>query len=981
MAMNSSGRGRLFGLLLGGVALSVFAVGATSAKTGKPTQAARSAATVATAKPSQPWPQTASDVPADKRVRFGTLPNGMRYAIMHNATPPGQASLMLRIDAGSLMEKDNQLGLAHFMEHMAFNGTTHIPKNELILTLERLGLAFGADLNAATSFDQTFYQLQLPHSDDKTVDTGLFVLREQVSEAVMDQADIDGERGVIAGEERLRNSPGLRVSRKQITVIAKGQRVADRFPIGNLEIINTATRDRFVDFYNSYYRPSRATMVAVGDFDVDTMEAKIRKQFADWQPKAPDGPDPDLGKVAAHSGEVSIVVEPGAPSSISLTWNRAPDLDPDTRAKRRSDLIESLGLNVLKRRLLELSRTDDAPIVAGNADDSNLMRSVRTAAVSAQFVPGKWQRAVETINREQRRLSEFGVTPDELTREITALRTSYDNAVKTVGTRNTPSLSNALIQSVNERQVFSSPETDRQIFEETVKGLTPAQVNLALKPLFVGMPVTLVSTPKPIDGGEKAIAAAVASARAVAVTPPVSPEKMPWPYTNFGAQGTVVAKREVPDLGATVVTFSNGTTLTFKHTDFDKDSVSINVLTGAGERAFSPDKIDPRFVLITGLQSGGLGKMTLDQMNRSLNGKVVGVGLAALGDRFLLSGGTRNEDLQVEMQLMTAYLTDPAYRSTSFEQTKVVYPASYESQMALPAGAFNIHARGLLANGDKRTAVLSPDELNAISMDTYRPQLRDLLSKGPIQVTIVGDLTLDEAIRVTANTFGALPPRPPIDAPAPGSDIRVFPPGTPEPLKFTHKGLAEQGMGYIAWPTTDVTRDLKEARRIELMVAVLKLRVLDEIRERLALAYSPRVGASYSESYKGYGTLAVAAETAPDKLPAFFKAMDDIVRKLRDEPVSDDELKRAREPLVAASLRSRSTNYWWLSQLTELVDRPWYEPQTLTGVDELQSMTAADIQALARKYLRPDVAWKAEIVPEIAAAGTSGPAASAAASK
>lgn len=979
MRVTLGGRVRLMGLLLGGVAIAGIAGAATNARTKAfPARTAKATATVTS---SQPWPQTFSDLPTDQRVRFGTLPNGMRYAIMHNATPPGQASLMLRIDAGSLMEKDNQLGLAHFMEHMAFNGTTHIPKNELILTLERLGLAFGADLNAATSFDQTFYQLQLPRSDDKTIDTGLFVLREQVSEATMDPKDIDDERGVIAGEERLRNSPGLRVSRKQLAIIAKGQKVVDRFPIGDLSIINSATRDRFVDFYNSYYRPSRATVVAVGDFDVDAMEAKIRKQFSDWQPKGAEGPNPDLGKVAAHDGETSITVEPGAPSAISLLWPRSPDLSPDSRAKRRQDVIRTLGLNVLNRRLLELSRTDNAPILGGTTGDDTLLRSVRTSMVSVQFIPGKWQGALEALDREQRRLAEFGVTEAELTREINSLRTRYTNAVKTEPTQNTPSISGSLIQSVNDRLVFTSAATDLAIFEEAIKGLTPAQVNAAIKPLFAGTPITMVTSPTAIEGGETAVAAALKTARAVAVTPPVAPTKMPWPYTDFGTPGTVVAKRELAELGATIVTFQNGVTLTFKHTDFDKDSVMVNVLTGAGEQAFSPDRIDPRFVMINGLQSGGLGKMTLDEMNRSLNGHVVGVGLMTLGDRFLLSGGTRDEDLQLQMQLMTAYLTDPAYRPTAFEQSKAAYPTAYDNQLTLPGGAFSVYARPLLAGGDKRAAVLSPSELGAMSMDAVRPQLKDLLSKGPIEVTMVGDISLDDAIRATASTFGALAPRPPVDAPAPGADSRSFPQPTPEPLKFMHKGLAEQGLGYIAWPTTDVTRDLKEARRIELMVAVLKLRVLDEIRERLALAYSPQVGASYSETYKGYGTLGVTAQTAPDKLPAFFKAMDDIVRKLRDEPVSEDELKRAREPLVAASLRSRNSNYWWMGQLTPLVDRPWYAPQALTGVTELESMTPADIQALARKYLRPDLAWKAEVLPQSMAAGTPAAATPAVSSK
>ena len=915
--------------------------------------------------PSQPWPQIASDVPADPDVRTGTLPNGMRYAIMHNATPPGQASLRLRIDAGSLMEKDDQLGLAHFMEHMAFNGTTHIPKNELINILERLGLAFGADLNAATSFDQTFYQLDLPRTNDETVDTALHVMREQVSEATMDPSDIDGERGVIAGEERLRNSPELRVSQKQINILAKGQKVASRFPIGDLKIINAAPRERFVDFYDSYYRPSRATFVAVGDFDVSVMEAKIRKGFSDWQPKAADGPDPDLGTVAAHRPETHVTVETGVSSGISLAWTRAPDLRPDTVAKRRQDLIEYLGLAVLNRRLSELSHTDTAPFLNATAGDATLMRSVGIATISAQFVQGKWEPALEAIDQEERRLVQYGVSDAELQREVTAYRTALENAVKSAPTRTTRGLAGSLVSAVNERQVFTSAQTDLALFEATVKGLTAAQVNEAIKPVFSGGgPLTMVVSPVEIEGGEKAVSAALLRSHAVAVAAPAAAAKLPWPYTDFGKPGTVTDRRELPGLGATIVTFANGVVLTVKPTSFNRNSVAINLLTGTGEQNFSPDTLDPRATTIGGLQAGGLGKMTIDQMSRSLNGHVVGAGLATLGDRFLLGGSTRREDLQLQMQVMAAYLTDPAYRGQAFEQTKANYPAMYRATLALPSGAFGVQAKPLLAGGDKRTAVVPPETLSTWSMDAVRPGLKALLSVGPIHITMVGDTTVDEAIKVTASTFGALPPRPPAPAPVAGASQRRFPDATLTPLHFSHKGLPEQGLGFVAWPTTDVVQDLGEARRIEVLAAVLKLRVLDEIREKQALAYAPQVSASYSDTYKGYGTISVQAETAPEKLPAFFSSMDAIARSLRDTPIDADELKRAREPLVESARRGQNTNNWWLNQLTYIVDRPYYIPQTLTVVPQFEAITPADIQMLAQKYLRPETAWKAEVTPE-----------------
>lgn len=917
---------------------------------------------------SQPWAHVSSDVPADPDLRTGTLPNGMRYALLRNATPPGQASLRLRIDAGSLMEQDDQRGLAHFMEHMAFNGTTNIPKTELIRILERLGLAFGADLNAATGFDQTYYQLELPRTNDETVDTALRVLRDQVSAATMADGDITAERGVIAGEERQRNSPAQRVWRKQLGILARGQKVATRFPIGDMTVIATAPRERFVDFYHRYYRPSRATLIAIGDFDVAAIETKIRTVFAGWQPSAPDGPEPDLGAVAARGPETHVIVEPGVSSGISLAWIRPPDLRPDTVARRRQDLIDGLGMAVLNRRLSERSRADDAPFLSASASNSTLLRSLGITSVAAQFVQGKWQPALAAIEQEQRRIVQYGVSDAEIAREMTAWRTALQNAAKGATTRTTRGLAGAILAAVNSRDVFTTPQTDLALFEAAMKGLTAKEVSAALKPVFSGNgPLTMVTSPVPIEGGEAAVAAALQRSRLIAVAAPAATEKRAWPYTDFGKAGLVESRREIAALGVTIVTFANGVTLTVKPTSFSRNSILINVLTGIGEQNFSPDALDPRASMIGGLQSGGLGKMTVDEMSRSLNGHVVGARFSTLGNRFLLSGSTRQADLQLQLQLMAAYLTDPAFRSQAFEQMKANYPAMYQASLARPSGAFSVQARELLAGGDRRAAFVPPDIMAGWSMDAVRPALKALLARGPIRITMVGDTTVDEAIAVTARTFGALPPRPTAGPPAPGAGERRFPAPSSAPLRFTHKGLAEQALGYIAWPATDVIDDRGEARRIEVLAAVLELRVLDEIRERQALAYAPGVAASYSDTYKGYGTIAVQAETAPEKLPAFFAAIDAIAAELGDTPITEDELKRARAPLIEASRRGRNTNGWWLNQLTHIVDRPQYIAQTLTAIAQFEAVTPADIRALARRYLRPEAAWKAEVMPDVAA--------------
>jgi zinc protease len=927
--------------------------------------AAAPAAAQAPVAPSDPWPQATSDVPADPAVRFGVLDNGMRYAVMHATRPPGQAALRLRIDAGSLMENDDQLGLAHFMEHMAFNGTTGIPETELVAILERLGLAFGADTNAFTSFDQTAYVLQLPRSSDETVDTALHILRQQVSEALMDPEDIDAERGVIQGEERLRNTPQFRASREQLEFLAPGQKITRRMPIGDLEIIRTAPRERFVEFYRSYYRPERATLIAVGDFDVDAMERKIRDAFADWRGVGPAGPEPELGEVLPRTPATRLIVGTGLPHSVSLAWSSEPDLDPDTVAERRENLIRALGFAVLNRRLGELSRADDPPIVTGSVTADNLLDSIHITTVSATFLPGDWDRALQTVDQERRRLVEYGVSPAELQREIDTWRTALENRVESAATRQTTDLANGLLGAVNGDTVFTAPGTDLELFEAAVAGLTAEAVNAAIRAAFEGDgPLTLMTAPEPVEGGEARIAAVLEASMRTPVAAPTPLVKMDWPYTDFGPVGAVAERHEIPELGATVVRFANGVELTVKSTDFEEEAIQVMVATGLGERAFSPDREDPRQSMIGTLRAGGLGQMTSDEISYALTGRSVGAGLSTAEDRFVMNGGTRPEDLQLQMQLMAAYFTDPAFRSGPFDRMKANYPAALALSRATPAGVFGMEGGPLLAGGDRRKAPPPPELVEAWTIEPYRDELRRLLSEGPVRITMVGDVTVDQAIAATAATFGALPPRGPAGAPAPGAGERRFPDPTAEPVRLHHEGLPEQGLGVVAWPTTDVIGDRTEARQIAVLSEVVKLRALAEIRERQALAYSPGVGSTFSDTYPDYGYLSVQAATTPGNLPAFFETVDAIAADLRENLISDDELTRARAPMIESTRRSMNANYWWLSQLADVAIKPEAVQETLDTIPDLESVTPGRIRELARRYLRPETAWRATVTPK-----------------
>jgi zinc protease len=906
-----------------------------------------------------------SDLPADERVRFGTLANGMRYAIVVNATPAGEASLRLRIGAGSLEERDDQRGLAHFLEHMVLNGTRHVPEGEFVRRLEREGLKFGPDTNASTSFDQTVYMLDLARSNPEKLETALFLLREVAGEATLETSAIDRERGIILSEERSRAGPQYRILIDELGYLFRGDLLPDRLPIGTTESVRTVPRERLADFYDRYYRPERAMLIAVGDFDADLVEARIRALFGDWKGRGPAGPDaPPPGKVA-RGPESRVIVEPGSPNRVSLAWVTAPDLGPDNRAARRRNLVDRIALTILNRRLERLATTPAPPFVGASASLSQQADRARVVQVSAIAQTGRWREALAAIEQESRRAAQRGFAPAELDREIAGIRVRLQAAVAGASTRSTPAIAQALVSAANERDVFTSPATDLASFEAAAKDLTAHEVSAAAARLFVGGgPLLYLSSPVPVEGGEAALTAAYAESKTRPVGAALVQAVKLWPYTRFGAPGAVVERRSLPGLDSTAVRFANGVRLTVKPTAFKKDQVLVSVRFGTGQLGLPRDRADPLWAAMSGgFVAGGLGRLTAEEMKQVLAGTLYGVDAGEDDDSFTLAGATRSEDFERQMQVLAAYLADPGWRPTGFERLRQYSATLHEQMAATPAGVFGRDAGALLRSGDLRWATPGREEMAATNVANARRLLAPALARGVIEVIVVGDVTVEEAIRRTAATFGALPRRRPGRIDPAALAVRFPPAGL---VTRTHKGRADQGLASIAWPTADFYSDTRRSRTLNLLGQVLQLRLTDEIREKQGTTYSPSAGHSPSDVFPGYGYLAATIEAPPEKLDGFFSDAFRVARDLRERPVEADELERARRPLVDNLLRQRLGNAWWLSQLAGAAEHPERRETILNAVEQYRAITAADLQKAARNYLDEAKAWRFKAVPEAA---------------
>jgi zinc protease len=886
----------------------------------------------------------------------------MRYQILRNATPPHNASLRMRIDVGSMYERDDQRGIAHFIEHMVLNGTKNVPEGEFVRRLERAGLKFGPDTNATTDFRQTVYMLDLPETDTATVDTALFLLREVAGEASFAPSAIDSERGIVLSEERTRATPQLRTAEDELAYLLKGDVLPTRLPIGLTDIIKTAQRERFTALYDAYYRPERATLIAVGDFDVDAMEAKIRAQFGTWKGRGKAGAELPSAAMAPRGPESHVFIEPGVPTRVSLSWVRAPDLRTDDRAVRIERLTGQLGLQILNRRLERIAASGEAPFIAAAAIRQNQAQRADITQLIGLSQPGKWQSALAAIEQEQRRALQFGYTQAELDREAAELHAALSAAATGAATRPSAALAQAMVDAANEDKLFTSPADDLALFDEAVKGLTAERVTNATRALFAGGgPLVYLTSPTPVEGGEQALLAAYTQSHGAAVAAAAVQQAQAWPYASFGAPGAIAERRDIAPLGVTTVRFANGVRLTVKPTSFRDDEILVTVRAGHGQVDVPAGRPSPAWALNAGAFTlGGLGKISFEDMQQALSSAVYAANFQVAEDAFQLQGKTRPQDFAVQLQVLAAYAADPGFRPTGWDRLRGLSSTIHDQLASTPAGVFNRESGKLLHAGDARWAIPSREEMAASNIADAKGLLAAPLQSGPLEIIVVGDVTVDEAVRQVAGTFGALPPRRPVEAPP--AALRTAFPG-PGLVRLTHNGRADQGLAMIAWPTTDFYADQKQTRTLNLLGQVLQLRLIDEIREKQGTTYSPNAGHSPSETFPGYGFMAAQIEAPPEKLDGFLADAARIAASLRDQPVTADELQRARKPLVEGITRQRASNEWWLSELGNVQTRPEVAASIEHGLEQYDAITPADLQKAAARFLIDGKAWKLEIVP------------------
>jgi zinc protease len=922
---------------------------------------------VSAARAAIPFPHESSDLKMDPTVTFGTLPNGLRYAVRANKEPKERASLRLLVEAGAVHEADDQQGLAHFLEHMAFNGSKHFPPSSLIEFFQRMGMNFGGDTNASTWFTRTLYLLELPDTKPATLTEGLKVFRDYTDGLLLKPEEIEKERGIILSEKRTRDSVGYRTSIAKQKFMLRGTMFAKRDVIGTDDVLKQAGRERFTDFYDAWYRPEAMSVVIVGDIDVPAVVKQLKEAFSSIEPRGPARAQPDLGKLHTFEGINPFYHhEAEAPdTNVSIITITPYQKEPDTAANRLKYLPRSIANQMINRRMSILAKKEGAPFKGGGTGAGESYNFYRQTIMSLTCRADQWADALAVGDQELRRALEHGFQKPELQEVVANYRNSLEQAVKTAPTRRSGAIADEITDTLLEREVWTTAEDDLALYGPALDKITVEDCLAALRNAWSPKHrIVMVSGNAKISGDNQATAAiqsAYEKSRAVAVSPPETLADAKWAYTNFGAPGKVAKRDHIADLDVTLLQFENGVRLNLKKTDFEANRIRMSVRIGNGQLTEPRDKPGLATYLGWTFTEGGLGKHSADDLRRILAGKTVGAGFGAGTDAFGINGSTNREDLLLQLQLVAARITDPGFRPEADRQARKSLEDMYRSFEHTAGGPFTLEVARLIASGDPRFGLPGKDEMLKRNLAEAKAWVMPELGRGAMEVAIVGDIDIDATIAAVAQTLGALPKRDAKPALAEAKVVKF--PTQPFTRDFKIDTEIPKGVVALYWPTTDA-QDVRRGRRLNMLGEVFNDRLRLKVREELGDAYSPGVGSAASDIFPGYGYFQSSVTIDPPRAAQVADIIVSIAADIAEKGITEDQLERAKKPVLTTLRESARTNGYWLgSVLSRAQERPEVLDWCRSRYADNEGITVAELNELAKSYLPASRASRVTVVP------------------
>jgi zinc protease len=859
-------------------------------------------------------------IPFDAAVRTATLPNGLKVFIRHNEQPAKRVSIRLAVKAGSIDEADDQQGLAHLIEHMAFNGSAHFKPGELISAFESIGARLGPHVNAYTSFDETVYMLELPSDKADIVAKGLTAMADFAGGLSLDPAEVDKERGVVIEEWRGGLGAGSRIRDKQFPVLFYRSRYAERLPIGKPEVIRAAPAARLRAFYDTWYRPEQMALVVVGDVDAPRIEQDVRALFGPLTARAPKAPEPDRTVPLHQELLVNVTTDSELTrSNVQVVRKRTRDQDRERIADYRRGLLERLADYMMGERFTELSRRPDAPFLGAGSGSSPLSRTVDAYIFSASVQDGHIPEGVQALGVEANRLRQFGFVDAELDRAKLWMSAFMERAYNERDKTESGSYAQEYLNYFLEKEPSPGIAYEYRLVQQLLPTITAAEVSTFMQRLLGDGSRVLLATAPDKAGvavpSETELRSTLASADQAKVTPWSETTVTRELVENKPAPAAVTARRDVPGVGVTIVRFANGVEAWLKPTDFKNDQVLFDLESPGGLSLAACGDLPEATLATSFVGLSGVGGLKALDLQKILAGKLGSaspyVGLSTHG----ISGGGPPAQLETALQLLYLDFTAPNDDPAAFALLTRQLAASVSNRLQSPQQIFADRLSEVNTSGHCTSKPLTPERVAALDRAKMTAfYTRRFANAADFTLFMAGAFKVDDVLPLVARYVGALPSTGQqtsrvvdlgIHFPAETARVRV---------EKGREPRAQTVMSFFADPPPTPL----DQERVIAATTVLDIALRDALREELGQTYTVGVGLSQPLPQRGAGRIQVQFGAAPENVAAMTDRVLAEIKRLQDNGPSVDLTNRAKESARRTYETSLRENGYWLRRMSTI---------------------------------------------------------------
>lgn len=903
-------------------------------------------------------------LPLDTAIVTGKLANGFTYYIRRNTEPKDRAQLYLAVKVGSILENDDQRGLAHFMEHMSFNGTKNFPKNKLVDYLQKSGIRFGADLNAYTSFDETVYQLPIPTDDPELFNNGLQIMRDWAQDASLDSAEIEKERGVVLEEKRLGKGAGERMQNKYLPILLNNSRYSNRLPIGTEEVLQGFKHETLKQFYNDWYRPDLQALIVVGDVDVKKVEQMIKDKFSDL--KNPEDPRPrtEYTIPLLNKNQFITVTDKEFPYTVAQILIKHPETELKNTNDLRNSTIRTLYNQMIGARFSEMMKQANPPFLQAGSSIGGFLASLDVASTVVYAKPGELEKGLKAALAETERVKLFGFTQTELERTKQSYLTSMEAAFKERDKTSSQNYVEEYVRLFLEGEASPGIAYEYNFAKEVTPGITLSEVNaLAKKYLVDTNRDVLIMAPEkeaatlPSEATVNQWITEAKNEKLTAYVDQVSDKPL---LPARPVAGKVVSENRVEEIGVTELTLSNGVKVVLKPTDFKNDEILFSAFSPGGTSLYPDADFQSASYASAIVTRGGVGEFNSIQLPKLLTGKRVSVSPYISERTEGLNGSAAPKDLETALQLTYLYFTAPRKDPEMFQALIAQQRGVLANRNSDPNSVFADTVSAVLGNYNIRRTGPSLDKLEQVNLDRafqiYKERFADA---GDFTFTFVGSFKINEIKPLLEQYLGALPSKTSSEE---AKDLGIVTPAG-KITKTVYKGQEQKATVRLVF-TGDYNYNEENNNELDALGEVLQIKLIERLREEESGVYSPGARMSYSKYPRNRYSFTVAFGCAPENIDKLVAATLDEINKVKRNGAQAGDI----EKFIAEERRSTETqlkqNGFWLGYLTGQYQNNESPVQVLTYLDSIKKISPDDLKDAASKYLSGSNLIKFVLLPE-----------------